>query len=389
VILWHHALAWILLAILIIKFSKCEKLKIVAVNVIIFFSLISLIEIPFVIKNKIHQNQSREVSNYKDNLLTSQRIGYGFLKKNSQIFEKKYFEKGEIIYDAIYTTDENNFRITSKKPIISNNAILFLGCSFTFGAGLNDEGSLPFQVIEKTNHKFKGYNLAFGGYGAQQMLSLLEEKNIIANAIKDKKVKYAFYDLIGNQINRVAGTYPEVVWGISSAKYILENGEPKYIGNFGDYYKEKNNSKIKTILAKYVHNLGHARSELINSFLTKSLLEAKLRGYKIKTDLNDAELTVKMIEKSAKIVEQDYGSKFYVIFWDMSSGHGAFDDINKLNYTKKRFDELKIKYILVSEIIKDLKESGSSEKYFIKYDGHPTSLTNEIIANFIAKKIIK
>jgi hypothetical protein len=75
------------------------------------------------------------------------------------------------------------------------------------------------------------------------------------------------------------------------------------------------------------------------------------------------------------------GCEFHVIFWD---------DKNFKDY-KEVLEELKRKKIrvhLITDILSDF--YGKQSEYRIsKYDRHPTPLAHEIIAEYVARKVIK
>ncbi|MBU6141434.1 MAG: hypothetical protein KGP29_07795 [Proteobacteria bacterium] len=379
VILWHHSLGWIVLSLIILKISKSEKLKVVATNVIVIFSMVLLLEASFVVHNKLQGGKdSKEEGGYLEPWQTVEKIGYQFHVPNSAVKIKRSYGD-EVIYDVTYNFDQNGLRVTSNdNKARNNNDILFFGCSFAFGEGLNDSDTFPFQLIEKTKNTYDGHNFAFHGYGAHQMLALLEDKKFVNKVVDKAKVKYVFYEMIPDHIKRVAGHHISMIWGISSPRYEIQNDEAVYTGSFKDYYEKNPKSRTRKFLIKYVHDLGRSRSYFINYLVGKAQLNSKLKGFKMSVDEKDSELLVKIVEKSSKIVEKDYGAKFYTIIWDDT-------DEQEVNYIKTRFDQIGVKYFLVSEIIKDIKDT---KKYFMEHDGHPKGLTNEVVADFVFREAL-
>ncbi len=379
-ILWHHCLGWIALSLIVLKTSKNEKLKVVATNVIVAFSMILLLEASFVIHAKFNGGKdSKEEGGYLEPWQTVDKIGYEFHAPDASVKIKRSYGD-EVVYDVTYNFDQYGLRSTSnsKNKAPNKNDILFFGCSFVFGEGLNDGDTFPLQLIEKTNNSYDGLNFGFHGYGAHQMLALLEDKKFVNKVVDKSKVKYVFYEMIPDHIKRVAGHYVSMIWGISSPRYEVQNDEAVYTGSFADYYGKNPPSLTKKFLIKYVHDLGRSRSHLINHLVDRVRLNSKLKGYKMNVDEKDTELLVKIVEKSSKIVKQDYGADFYTIIWDNT-------DEQEVNYIKTRFDQIGVKYFLVSEIIKDIKDT---KKYFIEHDGHPKGLANEMIAQFLLEKVI-
>ncbi len=54
-----------------------------------------------------------------------------------------------IIYEVTLTTDEFGRRVVSKNEYVSKEVVFFFGCSFTFGDGVEDHETLPYQFQGK------------------------------------------------------------------------------------------------------------------------------------------------------------------------------------------------------------------------------------------------
>jgi hypothetical protein len=64
----------------------------------------------------------------------------------------------KLFFDVVVTTDENGWRISPPAPQ-ARQSIVFFGCSYTFGHGLNDTETFPYQTGEKGGGKYKTYNM--------------------------------------------------------------------------------------------------------------------------------------------------------------------------------------------------------------------------------------
>lgn len=83
------------------------------------------------------------------------------------------FQKGEI--DVQYTIDPHGFRVTPD-PENPRGHATFLGCSFTFGTGVEDEEPFPYLLGRDHWPNYKMRNRAANAYGtAHAYLSLLQE----------------------------------------------------------------------------------------------------------------------------------------------------------------------------------------------------------------------
>jgi hypothetical protein len=86
--------------------------------------------------------------------------------------EKKDPKTGATIYSVDYTIDSNLLRQTLSCE--KGATVVFFGCSFTFGTGLNDADTLPQAFADSIDRKERVLNFGFGGYGPQQFLSEMQ-----------------------------------------------------------------------------------------------------------------------------------------------------------------------------------------------------------------------
>ncbi|WP_129396385.1 SGNH/GDSL hydrolase family protein [Methylovirgula ligni] len=75
---------------------------------------------------------------------------------------------GRVVYDVIYTIDNNLLRKTHAAS--SGAGIAFLGDSYVFGEGLNDAQTLPQQFADLEGRAYPIYNLGFSAYNVSQAL---------------------------------------------------------------------------------------------------------------------------------------------------------------------------------------------------------------------------
>src|SRR3984957_9673624 len=94
-------------------------------------------------------------------------IGWG-ASKPGRYHDYRMDFAGRPIYSVNYTIDRDLLRqtLSCKK----GSAIVFFGCSFTFGEGVNDDQTLPQNFANQLDRKVRVLNLGFSGYGPQQFL---------------------------------------------------------------------------------------------------------------------------------------------------------------------------------------------------------------------------
>ena len=74
-------------------------------------------------------------------------------------------------FEAVYTTGPDGWRVLPFDP----PEILFLGCSFTFGIGVNDDETFPALLASKPWRGFRIRNQSFSGYGTNHAYVMLRE----------------------------------------------------------------------------------------------------------------------------------------------------------------------------------------------------------------------
>lgn len=99
-------------------------------------------------------------------------IGWGPGHAGRFHMEKIDPESGAAIFNVDYTIDANLLRQT--KSCETGPAIVFFGCSFTFGYGVNDDETLPQFFADALDRKQRVLNLGFPAYGPQHFLRELE-----------------------------------------------------------------------------------------------------------------------------------------------------------------------------------------------------------------------
>ena len=79
---------------------------------------------------------------------------------------------GAVIYSADYTIDAHLRRLT--RSCETGPAVVFFGCSFTFGDGVNDADTMPQAFADLFDGRQRVLNLGFEAYGPQHFLRALQ-----------------------------------------------------------------------------------------------------------------------------------------------------------------------------------------------------------------------
>ena len=238
-------------------------------------------------------SQGAAEGNQKDALL-----GYKPLP-NLRMVSKMSF-RGRQIYKVTYSTDEHSRRITPVQSVEKpNKFILFFGCSFTFGEGVQDDETLPFFVGQLAS-RYRPYNYGVNGYGPQQMVAKLQQGDIRAEINEPEGI--LVYTFIDDHIHRVIGSqHVAQNWGRYMPYYALDS-----VGNLerrGDFVSARPGLALLFWLLK--------NSEIARYFEV---------GVPHRINDQDFNLTAKIFAESRSAFSQLFsGERFFVLIFPGSS----------------------------------------------------------------------
>jgi hypothetical protein len=316
--------------------------------------------------NKMIRIHEREKIIRDKNLVVKDNIlGYSYIPDNKTKVTKY---SGEALdFDVEYTIDENGLRISPPTKADTNQAILFFGCSFTFGEGVNDNETMPYVVGTLTDGEYSIYNFGASGYGAQQMLAAIDH-GLVNSSIKEIP-KYAIYFAIPDHVRRLTDTDPK-----------------NYLGPH--YELNKNGEIVSVSSIKYIW--PRIKIKLYKSYLYRTIdqrVRSKIRsGSNIKLQQTEIETFAAILEKSKHLLELKYpGIEFHVLFWNIREGDYSETFSNEILKTLIRRG---LKTHQIASLIKPEDYSDTARGYKIPHDVHPTALSYRIIADYVVKEII-
>jgi len=250
------------------------------------------------------------------------------------------------VYDIIVTTLDSGWRITPQRGDKARTAVIFLGCSYTFGDGLRDEQSYPYLVGEALGDAYQTFNFGLSGYGTHQMLALIESGRLDDIFKRYEKV-YVFYLTLDDHIRRCGGY---ASWDTDGPRYILQNGVATYTGSFA-----ANRSWLRRSLDKIFKH---------------SNLYAALTGLPFETHRKElTDLYFAMLDKANKILEQKYHSNLVVISW-----------VGNKSYAKE-YSALGLQVVDPNPYFPDF--ATNKDAYGIKNDGHPNARAATLLAQAV------
>ncbi len=274
-------------------------------------------------------------------------------------------EEMRIIYDVVYTTDDQARRLTPMENIDQRDKfLLFFGDSFVFGEGVNDDQTLPFYVAQFAPH-YHVYNYGFSGYGPQQMLAqlqsadlretILEKKSVLKEG--DFKAGMAVYVFIDAHVERAIGSmFVHNNWGAEM---------PYYRFNWrGDVIRQGNFTSGRPVIATLYTTL--AKSEIATYYRLNLPLGLANRHYRF---------TARLIAAARDTFREKFQSDdFYILIYP-DEGDYVADMI-------PHFEDFQLQYLNYDEMLK-LDRAG----YGIEGDGHPTGKAHAQVARAMVEDL--
>lgn len=281
-------------------------------------------------------------------------LGWGPMHPGQFNARKVYRASGATIYNVSYGIDSHLLRRTlscEKGP-----AIVFVGCSFTFGAGLNDDETFPQKFSDLLDRKQRVINLGFLGYGPQQVLRELHSGRF-DTVIGDHPKLFIFLTAPWHAERTACKSF----FVPHAPRYVLENGNLVFKGAC--------NEGPSLWLREFLHNTATYRV----------FFESH---YSINHD--DIDLYIRITNEVVKLAKEKYGAPTAIAYMKAEKGYlsgTGFTDEEII----RRFQEggaLVVDASLAKETAEgiDLKIAG---------DGHPNAYANKLRASVLADYLQK
>ena len=197
----------------------------VAISCMAFFGTCSAMEFYFFATNDMNNT----VYEGKYPTQPDPVLGYGPVppKPGTPPVRSRRILNGEVLYDVQYTAGVTGWRATPQHPD-ATRAVLFFGCSYTMGEGVNDDESYPYIVGQLLGSQYQVYNFGFSGYGPHQFMALLESGQMADIFKKYQRVDVFFMNIWGHEFR--SGGYS--AWDTHGPRYVLEGGKAVRRGDF-------------------------------------------------------------------------------------------------------------------------------------------------------------
>lgn len=270
-----------------------------------------------------------------------------------------------VVFDATYTIDSNGLRVAPPcRPDKVAGTVLFFGCSFTFGEGLKDSETLPYQVGVQSGGRYCTVNFGFEAYGPEQMLAAIEQGRV--REIVSNPPQIAYYVATPGHVWRVAGRVP---WGGNAPRYVLSAD--------GNVHQEGRLEDRKTLADRL--GLHHGVRQLNKSAIWRWLSTGDARV----TD-EDIRLYLAVVRRSAELLKGQFpGIQFRVILWPNQQVPQQRDVYFKL---RDGFKQLGIHEDLVEDILPGY--ATNRAPYILgPSDHHPNALADRVLAQYVLTQL--
>jgi hypothetical protein len=270
----------------------------------------------------------------------------------------KRYVGGKLLFDVAVSTDENGLRITPPAPQ-AKESILFFGCSYTFGHGVNDSETFPYLVGAATAGKYAVYNFGFNGYGPNQMLAALQSG--WAETVVRQPPILVVYLAIPDHVRRVWGRELPI-WQMRDPRFELDaNGRLVRTGRFEDRKPDEQEKR-----------------------LTQRILNLYEKSYFKKiapTTTTDYRLYVEIVKASRDEVARRFPrSHFEVVYWPPPDPGAA-------SWAKGTEDTLRAAGFEVHNVKTFLR--GDAYKYVLSpKDVHPNPVGDQLMADYVVEALI-
>ncbi len=266
-----------------------------------------------------------------------------------------YRADGEVIFDVTYTLDRDGNRVTPQPVCATNRHILFVGCSFTFGAGVEDEETLP-AIVAEAMPNWEVSNLARGGYGTANIYSMLQNpETLAAYRGNDALMVYVYFP---GHVKRSIGTMEIVTaWGANYPYYRIENDKVLRAGTF---------ATARPIRQELYSYLAH---------------DPILKHFNIDLPLiigdKDFRLTTRLISECRSNFQERFpAGKFVVVIFPTQGEPRVVRRILPF------LDEFEIQYLDYCDALE-----GGGEAAFFPYDGHTKPEGLRVLGNRLTRDL--
>ena len=262
--------------------------------------------------------------------------------------EFREFLDGRLIADVTYRIDANGLREIPTAVQGKPHKVIFFGCSYMFGHGLENDQTLPYYFVQEAKGTFEGFNFAGEGWGPHQMLREIEAGFVRRVAGRSE---LAIYEAIPDHLRRVAGRAP---WEDGPRYELCRDDHACYWGPFhSDYYQICRRWLDQSWTVKFFEN-----------------------HYARLSEPSDIPLFLAVLKRTRSLLEEN-GTRFVIVLWDQN-------DLANMMMKTLRANQFDV--VALSSIVP---ESELTKHPLTQLDRHPSPATNKANATYLWEQIGK
>lgn len=285
--------------------------------------------------------------NGKGTIWTTKDPLTGYRGKSSAHVRAHSVQEGQTIYDVVYSTNKDGWRAMPQHDG-ARIAVVFFGCSYTFGEALDDEDTFAIKLSGLLGPEYQVFNFGFSGFGSHQFLALLESGVLAPITSNYEKVHIFYLSLAGHELR--SGGYSD--WDTWGPWYEEENGRAVHKGNFAD-----REGRFRSAM-NYFFRKSHVYSLLFNQARATEA-EGPLR-----------QLQAVIIQTAAEKIAGYENTDFTLLSWPGNEAIAKDMEACAVNVTP------------LAPALPGYENDAA--QYQIKGDGHPNARANSLVADFLA-----
>lgn len=257
-------------------------------------------------------------------------------------------------YKAHYSTDKSGRRI-GFVPEKDNQTFVFLGCSFTFGVGVNNEETFPYQFGKKTG--IRTYNAGIPGASPATFLYQMRNEGVTL-----------LEDIPGENVTVVLTIIPDHVTRLVGTTQLFRTPGTYELHQY--FYLEDDKLEMRPSFAS-----GPGLEKLFFKSIAQSNFLSVL-NFELPVIQDDEYLLFARVIREIQDRMKKHGnvSRFVVALFPFGRGDDKYDGI-KLMLKKLNIDFLDYSLVKSAFLLGD--------SYTLKYDGHPSPITYDLFSDFL------
>lgn len=289
----------------------------------------------------------RDVATPAD-FVSSDAGGWSRLAPN-RVTRLQRFQGNRELFDVRATSTADGLRITPRAGK-ARQSIVFLGCSYTFGHGINDEQTFAYLTGERLRDSYATYNFGFSGDGPNNFLNRIRDGDF--ERVVKQPPKLFILSTMQDHVRRVAG------WRLDSYR----NRDPMY----------KLDAQGKLFLAGRFSERGEAERRAL---WFSEILPIFYPGKK------DLDLYTELLKATREEIARRYpDARFVVVYWPVP--HKVGRAIHA--HIEEALLGSGLEVHTSSEFL-----SGDPWQYVIDRDDiHPNALAHKRMADYVVDRLL-